>query len=181
MTNQWIIAPYDPEWKQLFLQTGSLLRQALQKKAIRIDHIGSTSVEGLDAKPIIDIQISVADYRDLEHYQRDIESAGLLLRADNPDRTKRYFRELPGNRRTHVHVRQSGSYSEQVSLLFRDYLRVHPIDCRRYAEEKHRLFEQYYDDRTRYVEGKGPIVWDILRKAHIWSQQSGWQPGTSDL
>lgn len=181
MTNQWIIAPYHPEWKQLFLQTGTLLRHALQKKAIRIDHIGSTSVEGLDAKPIIDIQISVQDYRNLELYQSEIESAGLLLRPDNADRTKRYFREQPGNRRTHVHVRKSGSYSEQLSLLFRDYLRVHPIECMRYGEEKHRLFKQFYDDRARYVEGKGPIVWDILQKAHAWSQLTGWEPGPSDL
>ncbi|MFF2887328.1 GrpB family protein [Paenibacillus sp. NPDC057967] len=181
MEDQWTIAPYSSVWKELFLQTGQLLRQALQEKAIRIDHIGSTSVEGLAAKPIIDIQISVPDYKNLEQYQNEIESAGFMLRPDNPDQSKRYFRELPGHRRTHVHVRQYGSYSEQLSLLFRDYLRTHPQDCDRYTEEKHKLFRKFYHDRPQYVEGKGPIVWDILQKAHLWSQQTGWQPAPTDV
>ena len=67
-----------------------------------------------------------------------------------------------------------------MTLLFRDYLREHPQDCLRYAEEKHRLMELFKNERPKYVEGKGPIVWDIIQKAHNWSQEVGWKPGTSD-
>lgn len=180
MENQWRISKYDPEWKHLFHDVASILRTSLGDLAIRIDHVGSTSIVGLDAKPIIDIQISVADMEELSAYQHKIEEVGFVYREDNPDKTKRYFRELSGTRRTHIHVRQVGSFSEQVTLLFRDYLRVHPADCLRYAQEKHRLMALYKNERPKYVEEKGPIVWEIIRKAHTWSQEVGWKPGPSD-
>ncbi|WP_019636397.1 GrpB family protein [Paenibacillus fonticola] len=181
MEDQWRIAKHNPEWRNLFIETGLKLRKSIGELAVRIDHVGSTSVIGLDAKPIIDIQISVLDFEDLLAYKDKIEDVGFVLRKENPDKTKRYFREIPGTRRTHIHVRQLGSFSEQMTLLFRDYLRVHPEDCLRYAEEKHRLMKLFKNERLKYVEGKGPIVWFILQKAHIWSQEVGWKPGESDL
>ncbi|PZD97016.1 GrpB family protein [Paenibacillus sambharensis] len=181
MQDQWRIASYDPEWVKEFNRLGVALREALGSAAIRIDHVGSTSIVGMEAKPIIDIQISVVNLDDEKTYIQQIEQLSFCLRIDNPDKTKKYFRETHGKRRTHIHVRQAGSYAEQVTLLFRDYLRLSPEDCRRYSEEKHRLFDLYKDDRSRYVEGKGPIVWDILMKAHSWSQMVGWRPGKSDL
>ncbi|MEK4251731.1 GrpB family protein [Paenibacillus sp. FSL W7-1287] len=180
MEDQWRIAPYNTEWITSFDDIGTQLREVLQEQAVRIDHVGSTSIAGLEAKPIIDIQISVVNYEDVFSYKSNIESIGFQLREENPDKTKRYFREIPGARRTHIHVRQAGSFSEQVTLLFRDYLRVHPEDCKRYAEEKHRLMSLYKHDRPKYVEGKGPIVWDIIKLAHIWSQEVGWKPGSCD-
>ncbi|MDN4599599.1 GrpB family protein [Paenibacillus sp. F6_3S_P_1C] len=180
MEDQWRIASYDPAWRQMFLETGMTLREALGEKALRIDHVGSTSIVGMDAKPIIDIQISVSNYDDLLNYKHEIEAVGFVFREENPDKTKRYFREVPGSRRTHVHIRQAGSFSEQMNLLFRDYLRVHPEDRLKYAEEKHRLMALYKDQRPKYVEGKGPMVWSILEKAHIWSQEIGWQPAKYD-
>ncbi|SYX83326.1 protein of unknown function [Paenibacillus alvei] len=72
--------------------------------------IGSTSVEGLAAKPIIDIQVSVRSWDDSEHLIRQFNSIGYVHRADNPDKTKRYFREAPGGKRTHIHVRELGSW-----------------------------------------------------------------------
>jgi GrpB-like predicted nucleotidyltransferase (UPF0157 family) len=181
MEDQWRIAPYDPEWILLFKELGTRLRNQLAITALRIDHVGSTSIVGMEAKPIIDIQISVLDYDDELKYKPLIEDLGFQLRLENPDMTKKYFRELPGNRRTHIHVRQAGSHSEQITLLFRDYLRSSPEDCQRYLQEKHRLMGLYKNDRPKYVEGKGPIVWDILKKAHLWSQEVGWRPGRSDV
>ncbi|MFC4777332.1 GrpB family protein [Paenibacillus sp. GCM10023252] len=180
MEDHWRISPYNPEWAVIFNEVGSRLRESLQEQALRIDHVGSTSIIGLEAKPIIDIQISVMNVEDVLRYRSQIESVGFVYREDNPDKTKRYFREIPGTRRTHIHVRQSGSYSEQITLLFRDYLRLHPEDCLRYAKEKHRLMALYKNDRPKYVDGKGPIVWDIIEKAHQWSQEQGWKPGVSD-
>ncbi|WP_145150059.1 GrpB family protein [Paenibacillus xylanexedens] len=180
MEDQWRIAKYDPAWPVLFLETSSKLREALGEKAVRIDHVGSTSIAGIDAKPIIDIQISVSQYENLLDYKREIETVGFVFRAENPDKSKRYFREEPGSRRIHIHVRQAGSFSEQMTLLFRDYLREHPEDCLKYAEEKYRLMSLYKDQRPKYVEGKGPMVWSILQRAHRWSQDIGWQPAKSD-
>lgn len=149
----------------MFLEIGLKLREVLGDTALRIDHIGSTSVVGLDAKPIVDIQISIACFDDIQLYRSQIESVGFALREDNPDLSKRYYREIRGNRRTHIHVRRAGSFAEQMSLLFRDYLREHKDDALRYAAEKHRLMSLYKLDRPRYVEGKRTYSMEYTSKS----------------
>lgn len=136
MSNPIVVVPYDPSWRSEFMKIGSELREKLGVIAIRINHIGSTSIEGLDAKPIIDIQISVESLESINLYKPKLEEIGYVHRPDNPDLTKHYFREAPGSKRTHIHVREYGSWAEQFALLFRDYLRTSPDDCRKYAEVK---------------------------------------------
>lgn len=140
----------------------------------------SAAIPGLAAKPVIDIQISVASCDPLDAFRLPLECLGYLWRADNDDRTKRYFRERPGTARTHIHVRKWGSWSEQFALLFRDYLRVHPETAERYAELKRGLAECYRDDRHAYTEAKTPFIWATMLEASEWSQRVGWEPGQSD-
>ena len=87
---------------------GAGCAKSLARIALRIDHIGSTSVRGLDAKPIIDIQVSVASFGPLDAYRLPLQRAGFVYRP-GAELTKRYFRERPGERRTHIHVRRAGS------------------------------------------------------------------------
>lgn len=175
------IYPYDPTWPDLFLQTARPLRDALGEVALRLDHIGSTSIPGTAAKPIIDIQISVAAFEPFDRILQPMESLGYIWRADNPELTKRYFREPTGTRRTHIHVRVAGSWSEQFALLFRDYMRHHPADAAAYVELKQHLATQYQDNREAYTDAKTPFIWTIMQKADVWSQNIGWQPGPSDI
>lgn len=175
-----MIVPYDPAWPAIFAELGSSLREALGDTALRIDHIGSTSVPGLAAKPVIDVQISVRSFEPLDAFRLPLEGLGFVFRADNPELTKRYFRERPGNRRTHIHVRRAGSWAEQFALLFRDYMRAHGEDAQRYAELKCRLAEQYGEDRHGYTEAKAAFLWEIMVKADRWSQEIGWEPSPSD-
>lgn len=179
-----IITSYDNEWPTLFDELGAKLRAALGDIALRIDHIGSTSISGMAAKPIIDVQISVADFESLDAFRVPIESLGLVYRPNDQlierDLSKRYFREKPGKCRTHIHVRRAGSWSEQLTLLFRDYLRTHHDDAKRYAELKYRLAEQYADDRHSYSTSKGPFIWALMAKANKWNREVGWRPGRSD-
>ncbi len=137
---------------------------------------------GLAAKPVIDIQVSVATFEPLDAYQAPLEQVGYVFRADNPDRTKRYFRESPGQRRTHLHVRRAGSFSEQVALLFRDFLRLHPEVARPYADLKVALARRYagVEERHAYTDAKTPFIWDVIRGADAWAQRTGWMPGPSD-
>jgi GrpB-like predicted nucleotidyltransferase (UPF0157 family) len=174
------IVAYDPAWPARFAELGQALRAGLGEVALRIDHIGSTAVHGLAAKPIIDIQISVVDFEPLAAYRQPLERLGYVYRADNPERTKRYFREPPGRPRTHVHVRRAGSFSEQWALLFRDYLRTHPDAAAEYATLKRRLAIRFRDDRRAYTDAKGPFLWKVIRKANEWAQAEGWRPGPSD-
>jgi GrpB-like predicted nucleotidyltransferase (UPF0157 family) len=175
-----LIAPYDPEWPTQFAALGATLRAALGPAALRIDHIGSTAVPGLDAKPVLDVQISVAALEPMASYRSPLEGLGYAWRADNDDRTKRYFREPPGQRRTHLHVRRQGSWSEQLALLFRDYLRAHLPAAQHYALVKYQLAAQFRDDRAAYTNAKGPVIWELMAAADAWSQAAGWQPGPSD-
>ncbi|NBD22342.1 GrpB family protein [Paenibacillus glycinis] len=175
-----VIMPYDANWPAEFNEIGSRLRHALAARALRIDHIGSTAIVGLDAKPVIDIQVSVERFNDKRELAELFAELGYLLRDDNPDLTKRYFRESDGMRRTHIHVREQGSFTEQLALLFRDYVRAHAHEAKRYAAVKHSLAKSLRHERDRYTEEKEPYVWDILRSASRWSQKTGWKPGESD-
>ena len=170
---------YDPAWPETFGQLGAQLRAALGGVALRIDHIGSTAVPGLAGKPIVDVQISVERLEPVEPFRLPLE-AGFLYRASNTERTKRYFREPPGQRRTHIHVRRAGSFSEQFPLLFRDFLRADPAAALDYGQRKLALATTFRYDRLGYLEAKLPISWDVLRRADQWAQETGWEPGPSD-
>jgi GrpB-like predicted nucleotidyltransferase (UPF0157 family) len=174
------IVAYDPSWPARFAELGRELRAGLGEVALRIDHIGSTAVPGLAAKPVIDIQISVADLEPLATYRQSLERLGYVYRADNLERTKRYFREPPGRRRTHVHVRRAGSFSEQWALLFRDYLRAHREVAAEYEAVKRRLALRFRDDRHGYTNAKVPFLWEVIHRADDWAQARGWLPGPSD-
>jgi GrpB-like predicted nucleotidyltransferase (UPF0157 family) len=176
------ITPYDVTWPEQFVQLAQLLRNALGPVALRIDYIGSTSVPGLAAKPVIDIQISVADFEPLDAYRLPLERLGYIFRADNPNRTERYFREAPGQRRVHIHVKRAGSFGEQFALLFRDYVRMHPDVASHYAQLKLGLAQQYarVEDRAAYTDAKSPFIWKVIAQADEWAQQTGWIPEHSD-
>jgi GrpB-like predicted nucleotidyltransferase (UPF0157 family) len=160
---------------------GAKLRQAIGPVALRIDHIGSTSISGLAAKPIIDIQLSVHEFDPMAPYRLPLEKLGFQYRDKNPELTKRYFKE-PNRRdeRTHIHVRRAGSFSEQFPLLFRDYMRLHSDAATEYAELKRRLAEQFGEDLLGYTEAKTDFIWKTIKKADRWAQETGWDPGPSD-
>lgn len=179
-TNPIVVVPYTPEWPERFRTLATQLRAALGEIALRIDHIGSTAVPGLAAKPIIDIQISVASFEPFDPIRAPFERLGYVWRAGNPDRTKRYFREPPGCPRTHIHVRKHGNWSEQFALLFRDYLRSRPDLADRYAALKRELAARYQNDRSAYTDAKTPFIWSVMAEASDWSQDIGWEPGPSD-
>jgi GrpB-like predicted nucleotidyltransferase (UPF0157 family) len=174
------IVAYDPRWPERFAELGGRLRAVLGDAALRIDHIGSTAVPGLAAKPVIDIQVSVPALEPVSPYGEPLQQAGFVYRAANTERTKRYFRESPGEPRTHIHVRRAGSFSEQFPLLFRDYLRGHAADAAAYASLKRRLAGQFPYDRAAYASAKVPFFWEVIRRADEWAQQRGWEPGPSD-
>ena len=173
------VVDYDPAWPIRFQEIGRRLRAAVGDMALRIDHIGSTAVPGLAAKPVIDIQISVARLEPLGDYGAAIQELGYSFRPTNPDLTKRFFYSSTEMQRCHIHVRRAGSWSEQFALLFRDYLRSHAQDVRRYAELKRSLATKDRDIEE-YARLKGPFIWEIMIKATDWSQAVGWEPGPRD-
>ncbi len=175
------IEDYSPEWPEEFLRFGLLLRAHLGDLAPRIDHIGSTSIPGLAAKPIVDIQVSVASFGPMAPLEAAMNAAGFIWRRDNPDLTKRYFREGPGARRTHIHIRRLGSWHEQWALLFRDYMRAHIGEHEPYALLKRRLAAEFGADRQGYTDAKDEHFWAVIRRADRWAAETGWVAAASDV
>jgi GrpB-like predicted nucleotidyltransferase (UPF0157 family) len=159
-----VIAPYDPNWPSMFEAEADRLRPALGPLALRIDHHGSTAVPGLAAKPVIDIQISVATLRPLESYGQPLESLGYVHVPDPDDAFCPFFhRPLLWPHTHHVHVVQAGGEEERRTLAFRDYLRHHHRAAREYEELKRQLMteinphdaaarERYAGRKTAFVE-----------------------------
>ena len=167
------VVAYDPAWPARFDGWRGRLAQAIGDNAVRIEHVGSTAVPRLDAKPIVDIQISVTRLADEDTYVSQIESVGLQLRTRDLER--RFFRPLPDRPRdVHVHVCETSSEWEREHLLFRDYLRSHPADRDAYAANKRTAAIHWRDDRIAYTDAKGEIILPVLERAEEWARATGW-------
>jgi hypothetical protein len=113
-----VIMDYQPRWPEEYAAIEAAIRRVTGEVVTRIDHIGSTSVPGLAAKDIIDIQLSVTSVDPVEAYGRGLETLGYFEKPGNSERNKRYFRESGEMRRTHIHIRESGAFGQ--SRLRRD-------------------------------------------------------------
>jgi GrpB-like predicted nucleotidyltransferase (UPF0157 family)/nitrite reductase/ring-hydroxylating ferredoxin subunit len=162
------VVDYDPAWPARFDTWRERLSGELGAVALRIEHVGSTSVPGLAAKPVIDVQVSVGDMTDEAAYVPAIERAGVRFRSR--DAEHRYFRP-PGDRPrvVQVHVCSAGSAWERRHLLFRDFLRADVATRDAYAALKRELASRYRDDRIAYNEGKSGFILDALERAAAWA------------
>lgn len=166
---------YDAGWPARFDRWRARIGEVLGDVARRVEHVGSTSVPGLPAKPIVDIQVSVDSMDDEHAYVGPLESTGVQMRSR--DVFHRYFRPFAGQPRdVHVHVCDAGSEWERDHLLFRDHLRRHPEDAARYAEAKWRAVRYWADDGWAYTDAKTDAVLDILDRARSWADRVGWRP-----
>jgi len=148
------VVPYDEDWPQQFETEASQIRAALGAELRVIEHIGSTAVPGLPAKPVIDIAISVESLDDLD--TDAIESLGYTyvpkFEEELPNR--RYFTR--GDYHLHAYEQEHDEFMDY--LRFRDYLRTHPEDARAYGDLKLTLAAEFLEDRAGYQAAKAPYV-----------------------
>jgi len=171
-----VVVPSRAEWADRFDELFKRLSSTLPDA--RIEHVGSTSVAGMAAKPIIDVMVSVADIEDEDSYRPAIEELGVVLFTR--DNEHRFFcAPLPEPRTLHVHVCAHGGTFEREHLLFRDYLRTHDEDARRYEALKLSAAERWADDRFGYTYAKNALIVDILGRAETWARHHGWSPSPS--
>ena len=156
-----VIVDHDPAWAERYEHERSRIVAALGERVLRLDHIGSTSVPGLAAKPIIDIDLSVADVEDEDAFVPDLVAAGYVLRVREPGH--RMLRTPEKD--VHLHVCEVGSDWEQRHLVFRDWLRTHPDDRQRYEDVKRELSRRDWDDMNDYADAKSEVVADIMSRA----------------
>jgi GrpB-like predicted nucleotidyltransferase (UPF0157 family) len=168
------LVPYDPAWAEEFKALRRRLAHALGEAVARIDHVGSTAVPGLVAKPVIDVQVQVVDIDDEPAYRPPLERLGLGLRYREPEWA--YFRAAALPRRHHVHVTPAGSPRSRVQLLFVAFLRADPATREAYAALKRELASRFAADRLGYTDAKTGFIRDALERAEAWARTTGWRP-----
>lgn len=166
------LAPPDPSWPKRFAVERAKIVAVLGVKAIRVDHIGSTSIPGIAAKPIIDIDLSVKDVDDEEDYLPALTAAGYSLRV----REAGHRMVRTANLGVHVHCCSTGSSWERRHLLFRDWLRYSEADRAAYGDLKKALAQQDWPDMNAYAEAKSALIEEITARAEQWAADSDWTP-----
>lgn len=162
------ILPYDPGWVDVFLREKALLQQALAPwLAGDIEHVGSTAVAGLAAKPVVDI---MAPVRSLDESRGAIEAAATLGYLHYPYKATEmhwFCKPSPAQRTHHLHIVPIGSPLWNERIAFRNALRSNPVLAGDYARLKRQLAKQYRDDREAYTEAKTPFIRAALQTAGI--------------
>ena len=161
---QIVIVDYDPRWPEQFREHAQILSGALGSTALAIEHVGSTSVPQLAAKPIIDIDVVVEDSGDEASYLSALIQAGYVLRVREPDwHQHRMFRTPEMD--VHVHVFSKGCVEFERHILFRDHLRKYGEDRLLYESVKRKLAKEDWSDMNAYARAKSDVVEQIIARA----------------
>ena len=158
------LVDYDPEWPHRFQAEAETIRSAVGGQALRIEHVGSTSVPGLPAKPILDIVLVVADSANEAAYAAAVQKAGYRLQIREPDWYEHRLFQGPENK-VNLHVFSAGCQEIERMLMFRDWLRKNDDDRELYARSKRALAQQEWKYTQNYADAKTAVVEDILSRA----------------
>jgi GrpB-like predicted nucleotidyltransferase (UPF0157 family) len=153
---------YDPSWVLRFNQVQADIRQALRDTIVLLEHVGSTSVPGLCAKPIVDIVLEVADSRNESVYVPKLEKAGYALRIREPEWYEHRLLKLSD---VNLHVFSVKCEETMQMLQFRDWLRNNPSDRSRYQKEKRKLAARIWKHTQNYADAKSAVIRDIMARS----------------
>lgn len=163
--NPVVIVDYDPLWPQQFKELRSRIASLLDAMASAIEHVGSTAVPGLAAKPIIDIDVLLRSAMDLPAVITRLASAGYEHRGDLGIAGREAFRIPPNDISHHLYVCPPCSHEYRRHIAFRDYLRSHPDHADAYASLKREFARKFGNDREAYNQSKSQFVEEILHRA----------------
>ena len=163
-----IVAPYSPNWPTQFHATREELLSVLAPTVVNVEHIGSTSVPGLSAKPVIDVLLGARSLADIESKIKPLNKIGYLYvpKYERKLPMRRYFvRSSATSLRVHLHAVELNSRLWQEHLAFRDRLRADANLCAQYQALKLRLAEEFADDKAAYTGAKSPFIQAVLATA----------------
>jgi len=175
MTDPIVVADYDSAWPALFAALRAPVTAALGDLAVAVEHVGSTAVPGLAAKPIIDLNVALRAAADLPEAITRLARLGYVHEGDKGIRGRATFAWPPQATRHHLYVCAPDSAAYRQHLLFRDYLRAHPEAVVAYAALKRQLAARYRAQRDAYTQAKGPFVRAAMARAEEWARMTGWQ------
>ncbi|MBM7567201.1 GrpB family protein [Paenibacillus sacheonensis] len=165
MGGEVVVLAYDPEWARQFELLKAYVQPALSDLAVGIEHVGSTSVPGLAAKPIVDIDVTLAAPADVRTAVGRLAELGYVHEGDLGMAGREAFIPPAGLPWHHLYAYAADHPEYRRHLLFRDYLRSHPEEVQAYGELKRRLVERFRHNRAAYSEAKGEFVSERLRRA----------------
>jgi len=157
------VVPYDASWPRIFETEAKLLQDALGSNCVAIHHIGSTSVSGIHAKPIIDIIPVVKTLSDIN--DNSLIALGYTPRGEMGMPFRKFYNKGEPQRTQHLHIWEAGNPEIEKHLLFRDYLRTHPNYAKKYSDLKLKLAEQFKLERKNYTESKDSLIKEIIGKS----------------
>jgi GrpB-like predicted nucleotidyltransferase (UPF0157 family) len=158
------IRAYDPGWPALYEREAARVRAVLGERVVRIEHVGSTAVPGLPAKPIIDVGLEVPSSAAEDEYVPDMEAAGYVLQVREPDWFEHRLFVGPDTD-VNLHVFSAGCEELDRMLLFRDHLRADSADRARYAATKRELAARGWKYMQQYADAKSAVVAEIMARA----------------
>jgi GrpB-like predicted nucleotidyltransferase (UPF0157 family) len=160
-----VVVDYDPKWPTMFGEIRSRVGPTVADLAASVEHVGSTAVSGLAAKPIIDVDIVVSDIGDVPLVLERLVAMGYVHQGDLGIAGREAFKPPPEGPYHHLYVVVEGSRPHRDHIDLRDYLREHPHEAQRYAVQKHQIAFLLATDRDAYVRAKNEIVEDLLKRA----------------
>jgi GrpB-like predicted nucleotidyltransferase (UPF0157 family) len=164
LTGRVVVQDYDPAWPGRFEREAGRIAGALGARVVRLEHVGSTSVPGLPAKPIIDIVLEVPDSAVESAYVPDLEAAGYVLRVREPEWLEHRLLRAP-DRSVNIHVFSAGCPETERMVRFRDHLRDDAADRDRYARAKRELAALDWKYMQQYADAKTDVVAEIMSRA----------------
>lgn len=166
------VREHNEQWHQMFKDESCRINGLLGDELVDIHHIGSTSVSGLKAKPIIDIMPIVRDIEKIDSFNNQMEEIGYECMGEFGIKGRRYFRKGLDKRTHQIHVFQLDNKKDiNRHLAVRDYLRTHFEDAKMYGDLKENLAQQFPNDIVSYAEGKETFVKGLEQKALIWMKR----------
>ena len=168
-TDKVMVLPYDGAWKAAFEAIKMEIERAVGGLVIDIEHVGSTSVEGLSAKPCIDIDVVIEDYGVFEEVVRRLADIGYIHEGDLgiPDREAFCYSDKPHLMNHHLYVCPRYSRELHRHITFRDYLRGHPDAVKQYGAAKEEAARLFPDDIEGYIAHKTPCIEDLYRQCGL--------------
>jgi GrpB-like predicted nucleotidyltransferase (UPF0157 family) len=167
-----IVVPHDPEWTLAYEGESDSISRALKDTVVSIYHIGSTSIPGIFAKPVIDVLVEATSVKEVDLRNSHMVNADFEALGEFGIRGRRYFRksDSTGLRLCHVHIFAVGSQDARRHLVFRDFLRTHQEEARQYSDLKRSLAKEFPTDIEAYMDGKDEFIKDIEHRALAWDQ-----------
>ncbi len=167
------VEPHSVEWEISAQYMIELLKEILGEDIVDAQHIGSTSIKSICAKPIVDIVVGVTDFDKIMRHNQALAEKGIIYRKENVPQQHLYIcGDFENDIRTHyIHVVIWGQEAWNNYINMRDYLNEHEDKAKEYSQLKERLADIYPNDREAYINGKNELIEDILQRAEEWRRQ----------